>query len=226
VHRSIAPLGGGDGRLRVLASFAAFGAFWGGWGAVLPDVQAHAHADDGELGIALLCVGVGALLSMRIVGTMLDRSGPLALPATLLGLAVAGVLPGVATSALALGAVLLAMGAASGAVDVAINTAGVRTEAATGRAILNLAHGMFSAGVVVGSLGAGGLRAAGASAVVVGPAVVGLVAEATTLPAGLAAVGMAAAALTALAGTAPGARERRLSRAAARTVGSTRAARS
>ena len=46
--------------------------------------------------------------------------------------------------------------------DVAINAEGVRSEAATGRPVLSLAHGTFSACVVAGSLAAGGLRAAGA----------------------------------------------------------------
>ena len=57
------------GRVRVLGGFAAFGAFWGAWGATLPAIQAHAGVDDGQLGIALLCIGAGALASMRSAGT-------------------------------------------------------------------------------------------------------------------------------------------------------------
>ena len=69
--------------------------------------------------------------------------------------------PGLATSTASLCAALLVLGATSGAVDVAINAEGVRTEAATGRPVLSLAHGTFSACVVAGSLAAGALRAAG-----------------------------------------------------------------
>jgi fucose permease len=47
---------------------------------------------------------------------------------------------------------------------VAINAEGTRSETATGRPILSLAHGTFSACVVAGSLAAGGLRAAGGGA--------------------------------------------------------------
>src|SRR3954447_25124596 len=108
------------GRARVLGGFAAFGAFWGTWGAALPAVQRNAGISDGELGVALLCVGAGALACMRGAGTLFDRLGPPALPAALGCFAVAGVLPGLATSALALGGALLVLGAASGAVDVAI----------------------------------------------------------------------------------------------------------
>jgi Major Facilitator Superfamily len=150
------------GRVRVLGGFAAFGAFWGAWGATLPAIQSHAGVDDGQLGVALLCIGAGALASMRPAGTVVDRWGAPALPAALAAFAAAAVLPGLATSMAALCAALLVLGATSGAVDVAINAEGVRSEAATGRPIMSLAHGTFSACVVGGSLAAGGLRAAGA----------------------------------------------------------------
>jgi predicted MFS family arabinose efflux permease len=150
------------GRVRVLCGFAAFGAFWGTWGAVLPAVQSHAGVDDGQLGLALLCIGAGALASMRLAGTIVDRWGAPALPASLTAFAAAAALPGLATSTAGLCAALLVLGATSGAVDVAINAEGVRSEAATGRPVLSLAHGTFSASVVAGSLAAGALRSAGA----------------------------------------------------------------
>jgi hypothetical protein len=150
------------GRVRVLCGFAAFGVFWGAWGATLPAVQTHANVDDGQLGIALLCVGAGALASMRAAGTVVDRWGAPALPAALAAFGAAAVLPGLATSTAGLCAALLVLGATSGAVDVAINAEGVRSEAATGQPVLSLAHGTFSACVVGGSLAAGALRAANA----------------------------------------------------------------
>ena len=121
------------GRVRVLGGFAAFGVFWGAWGATLPAVQTHAGVDDGQLGIALLCIGAGALLSMRVAGTLVDRWGATALPAALAAFGGAAALPGLATSTAGLCAALLVLGATSGAVDVAINAEGVRSEAATGR---------------------------------------------------------------------------------------------
>src|SRR5919198_3929581 len=87
------------GRLRVLGGFAAFGAFWGSWGAALPAVQAHAGVDDGQLGVALLCIGAGALLSMRAAGSVLDRRGAPALPAALGGFAVVPAPPGLPAAA-------------------------------------------------------------------------------------------------------------------------------
>jgi hypothetical protein len=49
-------------------AFAAFGAFWGVWGASVPRVQDQAGVSDGELGLALLFVGAGALPAMLLVG--------------------------------------------------------------------------------------------------------------------------------------------------------------
>ena len=155
------------GRVRVLGGFAAFGAFWGAWGATLPAIQSHAGVDDGQLGVALLFIGAGALASMRGAGSLVDRWGAPALPAVLAAFAGAAVLPGLATSTASLCAALLVLGATSGAVDVAINAEGTRTEAASGRPVLSLAHGTFSACVVAGSLAAGALRAAGAGALLV-----------------------------------------------------------
>src|SRR5687767_11963617 len=56
-------------------AFAAFGAFWGAWGASVPRVQDQAGVTDGELGLALLFVGAGALPAMLLAGRAVDRWG-------------------------------------------------------------------------------------------------------------------------------------------------------
>lgn len=140
----------------------AFGLFWGAWGAVLPAVQASSGSTDGELGAALLMIGLGALVSMRLTGHLVDRLGAPVLPVVMVGFAVAGVLPAFAGSPVALGAALLLLGALAGATDVAINAAGVHAEIRSQRPLMNLAHAWFSVGVVVASLSTAALRAAGA----------------------------------------------------------------
>jgi MFS family permease len=151
------------GRPRAHAGFGALGVFWGTWGALLPAIQRDAGAGDGELGAALVLVALGALVSMRATGALFDRFGPAVTPASLAALALAGLAPAVASSPLGLYAASLALGAASGAMDVAINADAVQEEAGAGRPLLNLAHASFSAAVVVASLLTGGLRAGGAS---------------------------------------------------------------
>src|SRR5664280_2723433 len=56
-------------------AFAAFGAFWGVWGASVPRVQDRTGVTDGQLGLALLFVGAGALPAMLLAGRALDRWG-------------------------------------------------------------------------------------------------------------------------------------------------------
>ncbi|HEY9335051.1 MAG TPA: MFS transporter [Kribbella sp.] len=150
--------------LKPVAGFAAFGLFWGAWGAILPAVRAGAGVNDGELGVALLMIGLGALLSMRLTGYLIDRYGGMVLPVVMVLFALCGVLPALAGSVVSLSGALLLLGATSGATDVAINAAGSHAEADTGRPVMNLAHGMFSVAVVVASLGTAGLRAAGVGA--------------------------------------------------------------
>jgi len=150
--------------LKPVAGFAAFGLFWGAWGAILPAVRAGAGVSDGELGVALLMIGLGALLSMRLTGYLIDRYGGMVLPVVMVLFALCGVLPALAGSVVSLSGALLLLGATSGATDVAINAAGSHAEADTGRPVMNLAHGMFSVAVVVASLGTAGLRAAGVGA--------------------------------------------------------------
>jgi MFS family permease len=149
-------------RARLLLGFAALGVYWGAWGAALPAVQRAAGASDAELGLALLLVGLGALVSMRGTGVLIDRFGPRLTPVTVAAFGLAALLPAFAHSSVELWLYLIVLGATSGAMDVAINADAVREEVATGRPLLNLAHAAFSGAVVVASLTTGALRWAGA----------------------------------------------------------------
>jgi MFS family permease len=149
-------------RTRALLGFAGFGLFWGAWGAALPQIQSHAGASDAQLGLALLCIGAGALVSMRPAGMVVDRVGPDVTSAAVALFAACALLPAVATSPLALAGALLLLGALSGAVDVAINAEAAHAEA-EGRPAMNLAHAVFSASVVGASVLVGVLRTLDAS---------------------------------------------------------------
>ena len=149
-------------------AFAAFGSFWGVWGASVPRVQDQAGVDDGELGIALLFVGAGALPAMLLAGRALDRWG-LRVGAgviALLGVVGAGLALG-ARDLPSLCAGLAVAGAASGAADVAMNSVAGRAEQLAEHPVITRAHGTFSAFVVLSSLATG--LAAGADAPVAAP---------------------------------------------------------
>jgi sugar phosphate permease len=140
------------GRSRALVGFAAFGAFWGTWGASLPRVQVEAGVSDAQLGTALLWVGAGALLSIRYVGGLTDRAERSVLPVAVAVLGAVGAMPVFVHGVAALSVVLLLLGVCSGGVDAAINAAAVRAET-NGPPVLNLAHAVFSLAVVASSLG-------------------------------------------------------------------------
>ena len=59
-----------------LLAFAAFGAYWGAWGVLVPDVKEQVDASVTELGLALLAVALAALPAMLVTGRIVDRVGP------------------------------------------------------------------------------------------------------------------------------------------------------
>ena len=142
-------------RLDTLVGFAGFGVLWGAWAAIVPAVEESVGASKAGLGLALLGVGVGSLPAMLLIGPQVNRRGPRVMPVALAALAGAALLPAFAGSVPALFASLVVVGAASGAVDVSINAAAADYEAATRQRIMQLAHALFSVGVVVGAVTAG-----------------------------------------------------------------------
>jgi MFS family permease len=145
-----------------LFAFFAFGAFWGAWGVLLPAVKEQTSASVSELGVALLFIAVAALPAMLATGLLIDRFGPRLLPLTSLVFAAAVVLPGFANSPWELGLVLAFVGAASGALDVAINVAASGIETSGGGRVMQKAHALFSAGFLVASVLVGLARELGA----------------------------------------------------------------
>src|SRR5215204_6591387 len=131
-------------RTRLLTAVAALFAF-DGWAARIPDVTTQVGASHTALGLALLCVSIGALASMQLAGALCARLGAgLVASVSAVLICVAVTLPGLAGTLPELGAALLAFGAATGAVNVAANSAGVRLEAAGDRPIMPGLHAAFS----------------------------------------------------------------------------------
>lgn len=154
-------------RLGTVLAFAAFGVYWGAWGVLVPDVKEQVDATVGELGIALLAVGLAALPAMLLTGRLVDRVGARAMPGALLLFGLAALLPGLAGSVPELALALVLVGATSGALDVVINVAASGLEASDGRRLMQAAHAGFSAGFLVAAVSVGFARAAGAEPVAV-----------------------------------------------------------
>ncbi|MFJ3767502.1 MFS transporter [Streptomyces sp. NPDC090082] len=182
---------GGDNATRSLTRlrsaltlfFALDGFLFAGWVVRIPAVKQQTGASAGDLGLALLGVSAGAVITMTLTGRLCRRYGSHAVTvvtAVLLSLSVT--LPALTRSPLALGLVLLVFGAAYGGINVAMNSAAVDLVAALRRPVMPSFHAAFSLG---GMLGAG---------------LGGLLAGSLSPTAHLAGLGLVGLALTALAG--------------------------
>lgn len=143
--------------------FALDGFLFAGWVVRIPAIKQQTGASATTLGLALLGVSAGAVVTMMFTGRLCRRFG--SHPVTvvcgvLLSLAIA--LPARTGSALALGLVLLVFGAAYGGMNVAMNSAAVDLVAALRRPVMPSFHGAFSLGGMVGA-GLGALVAGGLS---------------------------------------------------------------
>ncbi|MET9359360.1 MFS transporter [Streptomyces sp. NPDC006632] len=144
--------------------FALDGFLFAGWVVRIPAIKQQTGASAGELGLALLGVSAGAVVTMVLTGRLCRRFGSHPVTVACGGLmALAIALPPQTHSALALGLVLLLFGAAYGGVNVAMNSAAVDLVAALRRPVMPSFHAAFSLGGMVGA-GVGALVAGNLSA--------------------------------------------------------------
>ncbi len=140
---------------RIATRLAFFVAGFGisGWAPLVPFAKSRLAVNDAELGILLLCIGIGALVSMIAAGPLIARYGSKpVIVAGGYGMAVIFPLLPIAPTPVALGCALLLFGAALGSLDVAMNVHAVEVERSEGRPIMSGFHAMFSVGGFVGSL--------------------------------------------------------------------------
>ncbi|MEA2380646.1 MAG: hypothetical protein QOH72_617 [Solirubrobacteraceae bacterium] len=144
----------------VTAIFFLNGLLFGSWAARIPAIRDRLALSDGELGLALAFLPIGAIVAMPLAGALAARVG--SRRATRLAYTVACVTAGVvalAPSLVALAALAFALGVGMGSLDVAMNVHGVTVERRYGRPILSSFHAAFSlgglAGAALGALAAG-----------------------------------------------------------------------
>lgn len=139
------------------------GAVLSSWAPRIPDVAARLALSDAGLGAALFGVAAGSLPALVSTDRLLRRVGSRTV--CLVAAAVfVGALPliGYASSALTLGLTLALLGAASGALDVAMNTAAMEYQQLRGTTpIISRLHGGYSLGVLAGAAGGAAATVAG-----------------------------------------------------------------
>lgn len=150
----------------------------------IPDIRSQVNASHSALGLALLCLSIGAVLTMPLVGRLCLRYG--SRPVTVGSLALLSLavpLPAHAHSVAALGGVLLLFGAGYGGANVAMNSAAVDLVAQLRRPVMPSFHAGYSLGGLLGA-GLGGLLA-GALSTAWALALGGLLGLAVTAAAGV-----------------------------------------
>ncbi|MFE3516178.1 MFS transporter [Streptomyces sp. NPDC059166] len=152
-------------RIALTVFFALDGFLFAGWVVRIPAIKHQTGAGPSTLGLALLGVSAGAVITMTLTGRLCRRYGSHAVTvacAVLLSLSIA--LPAHAGSALTLGLVLLLFGAAYGGMNVAMNSAAVDVVSALRRPVMPSFHAAFSfggmTGAALGGLVAGSLSPA------------------------------------------------------------------
>jgi MFS family permease len=144
----------------VTAVFFVNGAVFSSLFVRLPAIKADLGMTDGTLGLALLLAAAGLIVAQVAAGGLVARTGARrvmrgAAPAYCAALLPAGLAPTPLSFALA----LLAIGAANGALDVAMNVEAAAVERRARRPLMSFFHAAFSFGALAGA-GCGGVAAA------------------------------------------------------------------
>ncbi|GAA3457123.1 MFS transporter [Dactylosporangium matsuzakiense] len=139
--------------------FTASGAVVGSWVARIPAVVERLGITNGELGRALLALGIGSLVSMPLTGIACRRLGSrtwVAATAVVATVALSAV--GLAGDLLTLTGALFLLGLAYGSWDVAMNVQGSHVDRQAGREWMPRYHACWSLGSI-GGAAAGSLAA-------------------------------------------------------------------
>ena len=138
--------------LAVCAVFALNGALFGIWASRIPVFVERFDISPGTLGLLLLCLAGGAILSFPVAGRLSDSMGASFLTRALALLYFVALCLLAVAPTLGLLAVCLAMfGASHGAMDVAMNSWGADVEKMRRRPLMPMFHAMYSLGAGLGA---------------------------------------------------------------------------
>ncbi len=139
-------------RLAISLLFLVHGLIEASWVSRIPAIQQKLHANTGALGLALLGSALGAIVSMPFTGWLLERfnSRTVIIVASLANCA-ALPLMALAPNTWFLLAALILYGAGGGAMDIAINAAGVEIDRIAPRPVMSSFHGLYSLGGMLGA---------------------------------------------------------------------------
>ena len=135
---------------RLLFLLAGFSA--AAWASLVPVAKAATGVNEGELGLVLLCLGIGSLLAMPVSGVVSTRHGCRKV-LMVCGVALCACLPLLASvqNIFTLAAALFFFGAMIGTFDCVMNIQAVIVERDSKRPLMSGFHGFFSLGGLLGA---------------------------------------------------------------------------
>lgn len=143
----------GQSRVAISIAFAVHGAVFSNFTTRVPWIAEHVGASAGGLGLALLAPSLGAVTTMPVAARLTHRFRSRTTVRVLMVVFSLVLVPlALAPNLATLFAALYVFGAAAGMADVAMNAEGVIVEQRYGRSIMSSLHGLWSVGVLVGSM--------------------------------------------------------------------------
>ena len=150
---------------RLYACFFLFALTTGALMARLPDIQTHLGVTEGQLGLTMIGMSIGSLISLTFGAGVIERIGPRPTAfATVMGPAILFAFIPLLPSAPMMFGVLFLVGLLSGALEINLNVQIDRLEAASGKRYMNRAHGFWSLGFFITALFGAMIRQSGLSA--------------------------------------------------------------
>lgn len=150
---------------RIYACFFFFAVTTGALMARLPDIQTHLGVSEGQLGLTMIGMAIGSLISLTVGAPIVERLGfrTTAFITTLGPAILFAVIPWLPVAP-AVFAVLFVVGLMSGALEINLNVEIDRLETLTGKRYMNRAHGFWSVGFFFTALFGAMIRQSGLSA--------------------------------------------------------------
>ncbi len=146
-----------------MAALAAVGIGWGSFAGMVPAVKAQIGAGDAAYGGLVLIASIGAIGSMWVVPRLYDLAGRWAMVLGTLMIALGFAMVGRAELPAVFALCLFIAAVGSAFADVLANAELAEAEARTGRALMNLNHGIYSFAFAGGAVAVALGRDAGAA---------------------------------------------------------------
>ena len=148
--------------VRIYSVMFLFALALGGLLSRMPDLKAHLGVTDGQLGLTLIGMAIGSLISLTVSAPIITRLGARTTAfVTIFGTAAMyALVPWLPTTQTVFAALFVA-GLLAGSLEINVNIEADKLEAQLGRRIMNRVHGMWSLGFFVTALLGAGIRQLG-----------------------------------------------------------------